>query len=186
MEKKHKEVPQAVRQMSRRKVLGAAVTGGAAVGVGLAAVRPATAQTTMTFKMQSTWPTKDIFHEVFVDWGKKAEEMAGGRLKIDILPAGAVVPAFQLIEAVHQGTLDGGHGVPAYWFGKHVAASLFGTGPSFGLDAEGLLAWMYYGGGQELYNELIQTVLKLEVVSFFHGPMPPSPGLVQESGAETR
>ena len=175
MEKKHKEAPQAARQMSRRKVLGAAVTGGAAVGVGLAAVRPATAQTTMTFKMQSTWPTKDIFHEVFVDWGKKVEEMAGGRLKIDILPAGAVVPAFQLIEAVHQGTLDGGHGVPAYWFGKHVAASLFGTGPSFGLDAEGLLAWIFYGGGQELYNELIQTVLKLEVVSFFHGPMPTQP-----------
>ena len=73
MEKKHKEAPQAARQMSRRKVLGA-VTGGAAVGVGLAAVRPATAQTTMTFKMQSTWPTKDIFHEVFVDWGKKVEE----------------------------------------------------------------------------------------------------------------
>jgi TRAP-type mannitol/chloroaromatic compound transport system substrate-binding protein len=175
MEKKQKEAPQAARQMSRRKVWGAAVTGRAAVGVGLAAVRPATAQTTVTLKMQSTWPTKDIFHEVFVDWGKKAEEMAGGRLKIDILPAGAVVPAFQLIEAVHQGTLDGGHGVPAYWFGKHVAASLFGTGPSFGLDAEGLLAWMYYGGGQELYNELIQTVLKLEVVSFFHGPMPTQP-----------
>ena len=175
MDKKHKEVPQAARQMSRRKVLGAAVTGGAAVGVGLAAVRPATAQTTVTLKMQSTWPTKDIFHEVFVDWGKKVEEMAGGRLKIDILPAGAVVPAFQLIEAVHQGTLDGGHGVPAYWFGKHVAASLFGTGPSFGLDAEGLLGWIYYGGGQELYNELIQTVLKLEVVSFFHGPMPTQP-----------
>jgi TRAP-type mannitol/chloroaromatic compound transport system substrate-binding protein len=175
MEKKHKESPQAARQMSRRKVLEAAVTGGAVVGVGLAAARPAAAQTTVTLKMQSTWPTKDIFHEVFVDWGKKAEEMAGGRLKIDILPAGAVVPAFQLIEAVHQGTLDGGHGVPAYWFGKHVAASLFGTGPSFGLDAEGLLAWMYYGGGQELYNELIQTVLKLEVVSFFHGPMPTQP-----------
>jgi TRAP-type mannitol/chloroaromatic compound transport system substrate-binding protein len=175
MDRKHNAAPQAARQMSRRNVLGAAVTGGAAVGVGLAAVRPATAQTTVTLKMQSTWPTKDIFHEVFVDWGKKVEEMAGGRLKIDILPAGAVVPAFQLIEAVHQGTLDGGHGVPAYWFGKHVAASLFGTGPSFGLDAEGLLAWMYYGGGQELYNELIQTVLKLEVVSFFHGPMPTQP-----------
>jgi TRAP-type mannitol/chloroaromatic compound transport system substrate-binding protein len=143
--------------------------------MGLTAVRKATAQSAMTLKMQSTWPTKDIFHEVFVDWGKKVEEMAGGRLKIDILPAGAVVPAFQLIEAVHQGTLDGGHGVPAYWFGKQVAASLFGTGPSFGLDAEGLLGWIYYGGGQELYNELIQTILQLDVVSFFHGPMPTQP-----------
>jgi TRAP-type mannitol/chloroaromatic compound transport system substrate-binding protein len=175
MDKQPKETSQAPRQVLRRKVLGAAVTGGVAVGMGLTAVRKATAQSTITFKMQSTWPTKDIFHEVFVDWGKKVEEMAGGRLKIDILPSGAVVPAFQLIEAVHQGTLDGGHGVPAYWFGKQVAASLFGTGPSFGLDAEGLLGWIYYGGGQQLYNELIQTVLQLDVVSFFHGPMPTQP-----------
>ena len=175
MDKQPKETSQTPRQVLRRKVLGAAVTGGVAVGMGLTAVRKATAQSTMTLKMQSTWPTKDIFHEVFVDWGKKVEEMAGGRLKIDILPAGAVVPAFQLIEAVHQGTLDGGHGVPAYWFGKQVAASLFGTGPSFGLDAEGLLGWIYYGGGQELYNELMQTVLQLDVVSFFHGPMPTQP-----------
>ena len=175
MDKQPKETSQTPRQVLRRKVLGAAVTGGVAVGMGLTAVRKATAQSTMTLKMQSTWPTKDIFHEVFVDWGKKVEEMAGGRLKIDILPAGAVVPAFQLIEAVHQGTLDGGHGVPAYWFGKQVAASLFGTGPSFGLDAEGLLGWIYYGGGQELYNELMQTILQLDVVSFFHGPMPTQP-----------
>jgi TRAP-type mannitol/chloroaromatic compound transport system substrate-binding protein len=175
MDKQPKETSQAPRQVLRRKVLGAAVSGGVAVGMGLTTVRKATAQSTITLKMQSTWPTKDIFHEVFVDWGKKVEEMAGGRLKIDILPAGAVVPAFQLIEALHQGTLDGGHGVPAYWFGKQVAASLFGTGPSFGLDAEGLLGWIYYGGGQELYNELMQTILQLDVVSFFHGPMPTQP-----------
>jgi TRAP-type mannitol/chloroaromatic compound transport system substrate-binding protein len=173
MAKPHKPTAKNVSGTSRRRVLRAAVTG--AVGVGLVATRQVAAQSAITLKMQSTWPTKDIFHEVFVDWGKKAEEMAGGRLKIDILPAGAVVPAFQLIEAIHQGTLDGGHGVPAYWFGKHVAASLFGTGPSFGLDAEGLLGWLHYGGGQELYNELIQTVLKLDVVSFFHGPMPTQP-----------
>jgi TRAP-type mannitol/chloroaromatic compound transport system substrate-binding protein len=99
-------------RVSRRRMLHATVVG--TVGVGLAATRKAAAQSPTTLKMQSTWPTKDIFNEVFVDWGKKVEEMAGGRLKIDILPAGAVVPAFQLIEAVHQGTLDGGHGVPAY------------------------------------------------------------------------
>jgi TRAP-type mannitol/chloroaromatic compound transport system substrate-binding protein len=164
--------PRAER-LSRRRMLRGTLAG--AVGVGLVVTRKAVAQTPMVLKMQSTWPTKDIFHEVFVDWGKKVEEMSGGRLKIDILPAGAVVPAFQLIEAVHQGTLDGGHGVPAYWFGKNVAASLFGTGPSFGLDAEGLLGWIHYGGGQQLYNELIQNILKLDVVSFFHGPMPTQP-----------
>ena len=95
-------IPHTPRKMSRRRMLSAALTGSMAVGAGFAATQQAAAQTTMTLKMQSTWPTKDIFHEVFVDWGKKVEEMAGGRLKIDILPSGAVVPAFQLIEAVQE------------------------------------------------------------------------------------
>jgi TRAP-type mannitol/chloroaromatic compound transport system substrate-binding protein len=56
--------------------------------------------------------------------------MSGGRLKVDILPAGAVVPAFELIEAVSRGTLDGGHGGPAYGFSRDRAARLFGTRPS--------------------------------------------------------
>jgi TRAP-type mannitol/chloroaromatic compound transport system substrate-binding protein len=139
------------------------------------AVRRASAQTPTVLKMQSTWPSKDIFHEIFEDWAKKVNEMAGGRLRIDVLPDKAVVPAFELIEAVSRGTLDGGHGVPAYWFGRNRAVSLFGTGPSFGLDAEGLLAWIHYGGGQALYNELLQQTLKFNVVSFFHGPMPTQP-----------
>ncbi|MBI3965399.1 MAG: TRAP transporter substrate-binding protein [Chloroflexi bacterium] len=130
---------------------------------------------TIVLKTQSTWATKDIFHETFVDFGKKVEEMSGGRLKLDILPNGAVVPFAQVIDAVHQGVLDGGHGVPAYWFGKNKAASLFGTGPSFGMDADMFLGWIHYGGGQELYNELIQQTLKLDVQSFFHGPMATQP-----------
>jgi len=163
------------KKVSRRKALKAAFAAGGVALMGLTNVRRASAQATITLKMQSTWPTKDIFHEIFVAWGKKVEEMAGGRLKIDILPAGAVVPAFQLIDAIHTGTLDGGHGVTAYWFGKNVATSLFGTGPAFGFDAEVLLGWVHYGGGQELYNELIQKILKLDVQSFFHGPMPTQP-----------
>ncbi len=173
--------PPAVRtrgKASRREFFKkAALTAGAAAAAtaGSPGARRAVAQTSVTLKMQSTWPSKEIFHEIFEDWAKKVTEMSGGRLKIDILPAGAVVPAFELIEAVSRGTLDGGHGVPAYWFGRDRAASLFGTGPSFGLDAEGMLAWVHYGGGQELYNELLQQALKLNVVSFFHGPMPTQP-----------
>jgi TRAP-type mannitol/chloroaromatic compound transport system substrate-binding protein len=164
-----------VRKVSRRKALKAFAVGGAAL-MGLSKVKSASAQQQpIALKMQSTWPTKDIFHEIFVDWGKKVEEMAGGRLKIDILPSGSVVPAFSLMDAIHSGTLDGGHGVAAYWFGKNVATSLFGTGPAFGFDAEVLLGWIHYGGGQELYNELIQKILKLDVQSFFHGPMPTQP-----------
>lgn len=166
------------RKISRLEFLKKAMaTAGASVAAiaALPAVRRASAQTPTVLKMQSTWPSRDIFHEVFEDWAKKVNAMAGGRLRIDVLPDKAVVPAFELIEAVSRGTLDGGHGVPAYWFGRNRAVSLFGTGPSFGLEAEGLLAWVHYGGGQELYNELLQQALKFNVVSFFHGPMPTQP-----------
>ncbi|MGH7479512.1 MAG: TRAP transporter substrate-binding protein, partial [Candidatus Methylomirabilales bacterium] len=136
---------------------------------------PSQAQGPIVLKMQSTWPSQDIFHQTFVDWANKTEEMSGGRLKIEVLPSGAVVPAFQLLDAVHQGTLDGGHGLSTYWYGKHVATSLFGTGPSFGLDADGFLGWVYQGGGQQLHQEFLRDVLKVDVVSFLYGPMPTQP-----------
>jgi TRAP-type mannitol/chloroaromatic compound transport system substrate-binding protein len=140
-----------------------------------APVVQAPAGQTIQLKMQSTFGNTDIFHLMAVDWLKKIEEMSGGRVKADLLPNGAVVPFAQVIDAVHQGLLDGGVGVPAYWFGKHKAASLFGTGPSFGMDAEQMVGWVYYGGGQAMYDELIQQVLKLDVQSFFGPPMPTQP-----------
>ena len=91
----------------RRRFLQRAAVGGAAAG-GLAAPMISRAQTT-SFRFQSTWPAKDIFHEYANDFAKKVNDMAGGRLKIEVLPSGAVVPAFQLLEAVNKGTLDGGH-----------------------------------------------------------------------------
>ena len=80
--------------------------------------------------------------------------MAGGRLKLELLPAGAVVGALQMQDAVNSGALDGGHGVCAYWYGKNKAYSLFGTAPAFGWEPNDLLAWFYYGGGDALYEEL--------------------------------
>jgi TRAP-type mannitol/chloroaromatic compound transport system substrate-binding protein len=159
--------------MKKLFALGLGVAVGALVALGVVSRAPA--QAPITLKMQSTWPTQDIFHTTFVDWAKKVDEMSGGRLKVDVLPAGAVVPAFELIDAVNRGVLDGGHGVPAYWFGKNRASSLFGTGPSFGMDAEDLMAWFYYGGGQEMYWELLQKDLRMNVVSWLHGPMPTQP-----------
>jgi TRAP-type mannitol/chloroaromatic compound transport system substrate-binding protein len=129
----------------------------------------------VTWKYQSTWPTKDIFHEMAVDYAAKVNEMSGGRLKLDVLAAGAVVPAFQMADAVHAGILDAGHGVCAYWYGKHKAYSLFGTPPSFGWDAHGFLAWFYRGGGEALYKELVNDVLKLNIVGFLYFPMPTQP-----------
>lgn len=147
---------------------------GAAVATGAMAVpMVATAQTT-TLRFQSTWPAKDIFHEYANDFAKKVNDMAGGKLKIEVLPAGAVVPAFQLLEAVAKGTLDGGHGVVAYHYGKNSALALWGSGPSFGMDPNMLLAWHNYGGGKDLLAEIYKS-LNLDVVSYLYGPMPTQP-----------
>jgi TRAP-type mannitol/chloroaromatic compound transport system substrate-binding protein len=163
--------PRTTKTASRRKfLLAAGVTGAAAVAM----PQVSRAQTT-TWKYQSTWPTKDIFHEFAVDYAKKVNDMTGGRFKLDVLAAGAVVPAFQMADAVHAGVLDGGHGVCAYWYGKHKAYSLFGTPPSFGWDAQSMLAWFYAGGGEALYKELVNDTLKLNLVGFLYFPMPTQP-----------
>ena len=168
MPKDHARAPR--RASRRRFLLGAATTGAAVV-----ALPQVSRAQTVTWKYQSTWPTKDIFHEFAVDYANKVNDMSGGRLKLDVLAAGAVVPAFQMADAVHAGILDAGHGVCAYWYGKHKAYSLFGTPPSFGWDAHGLLAWFYYGGGEALYRELVNDILKLNLVGFLYFPMPTQP-----------
>ena len=156
----------------RRGFLKKATTGAVAAGA-MAAPMVSRAQTT-TLRFQSTWPSKDIFHEYAVDFTKKVNDMAGGRLKIDVLPAGAVVPAFQLLDAVSKGTLDGGHGVIAYWYGKNTALALWGSGPAFGMDANLVLAWHNYGGGKALVEEVYKS-LNIDVVSYLYGPMPTQP-----------
>jgi TRAP-type mannitol/chloroaromatic compound transport system substrate-binding protein len=156
----------------RRKFLQKAAVGTVGVG-GLAAPAISTAQT-VNLRFQSTWPSKDIFHEYATDFAKKVNDMAGGRLKIEVLPAGAVVPAFQLLDAVGKGTLDGGHGVLVYHYGKNTALSLWGSGPSFGMDANMLLAWHKYGGGEALLAEIYKS-LNVDVKSFVYGPMPTQP-----------
>jgi TRAP-type mannitol/chloroaromatic compound transport system substrate-binding protein len=144
-------------------------------GAGAIAMPQVSRAQTATWKFQSTWPTKDIFHEFAGDFAKRINEMSGGRLRIDVLAAGAVVPAFQMQDAVAAGILDGGHGVSAYWYGKHKAFSLFGTPPAFGWDATNFLGWMNHGGGYDLYNELVGQTMKLNLVGFFSGPMPNQP-----------
>jgi TRAP-type mannitol/chloroaromatic compound transport system substrate-binding protein len=124
----------------------------------------------ISMRWQSTWPAKDIFHEYANDFAKKVNDMTGGDLKIEVLPAGAVVPAFGLLDAVTKGTLDGGHGVVVYHYGKQAALALWGSGPAFGMDAQQLLSWHKYGGGKELLTKLYASV-GANVVSFPYGPM---------------
>ena len=138
---------------SRRKFLSgaAAATAGAAT-LGFPSI--VKAQGPISMRWQSTWPSKDIFHEYALDYAKLVNDMTGGDLKIEVLPAGAVVPAFGLLDAVSKGTLDGGHGVIVYHYGKQNALALWGSGPGFGMDANMLLAWHRWGGGKELLEKL--------------------------------
>jgi TRAP-type mannitol/chloroaromatic compound transport system substrate-binding protein len=156
---------------TRRKFLG-----GAAVATVAAVTAPSVvkAQGPISMRWQSTWPSKDIFHEYALDFGKRINDMTGGDLKIEVLPAGAVVPAFQLLDAVSKGVLDGGHGVLVYHYGKQQALALWGSGPGYAMDANMLLAWHKYGGGKELLAEIF-TSIGANVVSFPYGPMPTQP-----------
>ena len=128
----------------------------------------------ISMRWQSTWPSKDIFHEYALDYAKKVNDMTGGELKIEVLPAGAVVPAFGLLDAVSKGVLDGGHGVLVYHYGKQTALALWGSGPGFAMDANMLLSWHRYGGGKELLEKLYASI-GANVVSFPYGPMPTQP-----------
>jgi TRAP-type mannitol/chloroaromatic compound transport system substrate-binding protein len=169
-----KKTAQAKPDASRRKFLSgaaAATTGAALVGFPMIAKGQAGP---ITMRWQSTWPSKDIFHEYALDYAKKVNDMTGGDLKIEVLPAGAVVPPFGLLDAVSKGTLDGGHGVLVYHYGKQNALALWGSSPAFGMDANMLLSWHKYGGGKELLQKLYQSI-GANVVSFPYGPMPTQP-----------
>ena len=159
------------RTSSRRRFLKVAAAGAAAA---VAAPNIASAQGPINMRWQSTWPSKDIFHEYALDYAKKVNDMTGGDLKIEVLPAGAVVPAFGLLDAVSKGVLDGGHGVLVYHYGKQTALALWGSGPGFGMDANMLLSWHKYGGGKELLAKLYASI-GANVVSFPYGPMPTQP-----------
>jgi|SRR5690625_1857752 len=161
-------------KLSRRKLLkGGAITAG--VGAASLAMPQVSRAQTTTLRMQSSWSSSDVFHEMAADFVSRVERMAGGRLTIDLTPAGAIVGAFQVQDACSDGVIDIAHTVAAYWYGKNKAASLFGTGPVFGGDPVQMLAWVHHGGGQELYDELVQDILGLNVIGMFGMPMPPQP-----------
>jgi len=168
-----KEQSKKTETASRRKFLAgaAAATAGAAT-LGFPTI--VKAQGPISMRWQSTWPSKDIFHEYALDYAKKVNDMTGGDLKIEVLPAGSVVPAFGLLDAVSKGTLDGGHGVLVYHYGKQNALALWGSSPAYAMDANMLLSWHKYGGGKELLSKLYASI-GANVVSFPYGPMPTQP-----------
>lgn len=159
-------------QTNRRKFLKGGALASAAVAGTLAAPAVARAEP-VVLKMQAAWGG-GIFLENAKSYVDRVHAMAGDDLKIDLLAVNAVVKTSQMQDAVHRGVLDAAHYVPAYWYSKSKAASLFGTGPCFGWSSNEVLGWVHYGGGQELFDELMGS-LGLNVVSFFNSPMPAQP-----------
>jgi len=164
---------QTVTETPRRTFLrGAALAATGAATLGFPMV--AKAQGPISMRWQSTWPQKDIFHEYALDFAKKVNDMTGGDLKIEVLPAGAVVPAFGLLDAVCLPQSASAVGVLVYHYGKQTALALWGSGPGYGMDANMLLSWHKYGGGKQLLNKLYASI-GANVVSFPYGPMATQP-----------
>ena len=164
-----------VKSVSRRSFLRTGALGGGVVAAGGLAAPAVLAQSPLVIKMQTSWPASDIFTDMARQYVERVQAMSGGRLQVDLLDAGAVVGAFQVLDGVNDGVLDAAHTVPVYCYGKHKGASLFGTGPVFGGSAATMLAWFYQGGGQEFYRELTQDIMGLNTVGFFAFPMPAQP-----------
>ena len=164
-----------VQSVSRRSFLKKGVVGGGAAAAATLAAPAVLAQSPVVVKMQTSWPASDIWMEMARQYVERVEKMSGGRIKVDLLPAGAVVAAFQVMDAVNDGVIDAAHSVSAYWYGKNKAASLFGTGPVFGGNPTTMLSWFYQGGGRELYRELTQDNMGLNVVGLLGFPMPAQP-----------
>jgi len=128
----------------------------------------AVAQAKTKLKFQATWPAGSTLYDNFKMFAEQVKKMSADRLDIETLPAGAVVPAFEVLDAVSRGVIDGGHAWASYWYGKRKVAVLFTGGPggTFGMDYIDYIGWMYEGGGLKLYNEFYQDILKLKVVVY--------------------
>jgi len=155
----------------RRGGLGRAVTVAAFAGA-LAWSGTALAQT-KTLKMQSTWPASLTLQDNFKMFAERVDKLTGGSLKIEVLAAGQIVPPFEILDATSKKVIDGGQGISYYWVGKNKAATLFSNTPAgiVGMDQMDFLGWIYEGGGLEMWQELYQKELKLNVIAF---PMMPA------------
>jgi TRAP-type mannitol/chloroaromatic compound transport system substrate-binding protein len=137
--------------------------------------QPVTAQAPRILKMQASWPAASSFMDNFKMFADRVNKASAGRLKIEVLPAGAIVPAFEVVDATHKGVIDGTHTWSGYLIGKHPAAVLFTGGPGgpFGMDLLDHLGWFYEGGGKELFEEWYQKIIQRDVVGFPIVPFAP-------------
>ncbi|WP_418315490.1 TRAP transporter substrate-binding protein [Piscinibacter sakaiensis] len=144
------------------------LTGACAALVSLGVALPGAAQAQTKLRIQSAFPAQGLYQLAAEDFAERVNTLSGGRLKVELLPSGSVVPAFEVLDAVNKKVIDGGYTAPAYWLGKNKAAALFGPAPGgpYGMDVIDYLGWIYDGGGLQLYRDFYQNELKSNVVVF--------------------
>ena len=134
-------------------VLFLVACGGEADGQG-AGTTGASDSRVFRWKMVTTWPANfPVFQENAEQFARDVRDMSGGRMDIHVYAGGELVPPLQVFDAVSQGSVEMGHGSPYYWAGKVPEAQFFSSVP-FGMTAKGMNAWLYYGGGLELWREV--------------------------------
>jgi TRAP-type mannitol/chloroaromatic compound transport system substrate-binding protein len=149
----------------------------ALLGATLAAAS-AHAQQPVRMRMQTAVPNASIYFELLKKFGDRVDRMSAGRIKMEVLPDGAVVPAFEILDAVDKGVVEAGYAWTHYWSGKHPAAGLLSNpmaGAGAGLDQLSHVAWIFEGGGYDLYRKFYSDVLKVNVEPLFVQPMGPDP-----------
>ena len=140
--------------MQRRKFIKSIAGAGAALAGGSVIAAPASAAEKFNWKMVTTWPPNfPVFQKGVERFAKEVKEISGGRLNIKVFAGNQLVPPLQTFDAVSQGTVQMGHGAAYYWAGKIPAAQFF-TAVPFGMNAQGMNAWFYGGGGIKLWQEL--------------------------------
>ena len=136
------------------------------------------AQQSQRMRIQTAVPAASIYFDLLKKFADRVDKMSNGRIKMEILPDGAIVPAFEILDAVDKGVVEGGYAWTHYWSGKHPAAGLFSNpmaGAGVGLDQLSHVAWIFEGGGYDLYRKLYTDVLKVKVEPLFVQPMGPDP-----------
>jgi TRAP-type mannitol/chloroaromatic compound transport system substrate-binding protein len=129
-------------------------------------------------KIQTAVPSSSIYFKLIERMAGRVDAMSAGRLKVEVLPAGAVVGAFEILDAVNNNIVNGGFAWTHYWSGKHPAGLLFSAptaGLGVGLDQTSVMSWIYDGGGDELYQKYFTDILKFKVKGFLCMPMGPEP-----------
>jgi len=157
-----------------------------AIGVGTAAIASAAAlaapqvhaQQAIRLKIQTAVPSSSIYFDLLKRFGDRVDKMTNGRLKFDMLPDGAVVNAFEILDAVDKGVVDGGYAWTHYWSGKNTAAGLFSNpaaGGGTGMDQLSHVAWLFQGDGYTLYRKFYAEALKVNIEPVLVQPMGPDP-----------